>query len=58
MNDDRVYIVEVLSGSTDHGTAFVFNSVWSDEKLAVEYCQKRFKGWDYQITEVWVNTPS
>lgn len=61
-NSETVFIVEVETGSCDEGNAMLFDSVWDSLELAQEYCEK-FKtvgyldqGWDYEITEVVLNS--
>lgn len=55
----KVYVVEVESGSTDHGCAMLFDSVWTTEERAREYAQSKFAqcGWasqapEWDVTEV------
>lgn len=57
MENDYCFIVEIESGSTDHGSAFVFDSVWNDEDLAKEYCRKRYQEWNYTIEKQYFNIP-
>ena len=58
MDNYFCFIVTVESGSTDHGSACVFDSVWLCEELAREYCKKRFSDWPYDIEKVYFNTPN
>ena len=58
MNQDFCYIVQVLSGSTDHGSVFVLDSVWDNEELAEEYCSKKYKDWPCDISKHYFNNPT
>mgnify|MGYP003511159566 CR=1 FL=1 len=55
-NQDFCFVVTIESGSTDHGSAYVFDSVWRCEKLASEYCKRCFKDWHYDIEKAYFNT--
>jgi hypothetical protein len=60
----KVYIVETASGSTDDDNAMLFDSVWTNEDLARDYCKKFHRNpsvwhsedWPYTITETELNT--
>lgn len=55
MAENFCFIVEIQSGSSDHGTAMVFDSVWNNEQLATTYCKQRYKDWDYVINKCYFN---
>lgn len=59
----KLYLVEVLTGSCEQGSAMVFDSIWDSKEKAEIHCQK-FKsngsfdsGWEYSISEVLLNCP-
>ncbi len=61
MNNDKVYIVEVKTGSTYEGDAMLFDSVWTTKELAEKHCEKFktsggcYQTWPYTITETNLN---
>lgn len=59
----EVFVVETESGSAEQGGAMLFDSVWTSEEEAKNYCKERFKScWSgstfYTITKVKTNQPS
>ena len=51
---DFIFIVTVALG---HGGSLVFDSAWDNETNARDYCEYKFKDFNYDIEKVFLNTP-